>query len=97
MEIIVTTGSRWKKVIFDVSDEVFEKIQQLAEKYGFRVEEAIKLILKGDFLEGPEGDIDTIKDEVSRLRKKLYKLEGKWSPLKFTSYGIAMDNRNLAI
>ncbi|WP_087036541.1 hypothetical protein [Thermococcus litoralis] len=97
MRIILTAGNKWRRVVLEIPDDVFKKIQHYSEKYGFRVEEGIKIILRGDFLEEPEGDIEKLKEEVNQLQQKLYEIEGKWASLKFTSYGIAADNKNLAI
>ncbi|USS40716.1 hypothetical protein NF865_00290 [Thermococcus aggregans] len=55
-------------MVLDIPDEVFKKIRHYSEKYGFRVEESIKIILRGGFLEEPEGDIENLKEEVSQLQ-----------------------------
>ncbi|AHF79940.1 hypothetical protein [Thermococcus paralvinellae] len=98
MKIVVKPEVGWRKVVFQIDDETFEKIKKIAEKHGFRLDEALKIILLGEFLnENTNMDVKKLREEVRKLEEKLYEIEGKWSPLKFASYGIAMDNQNLAI
>ena len=102
MRIVVSSGKRLeRKVSLEIPDEDFRRIEEIAEKYGFRTEEAVKILLTGDFLEDEEGITDERLEELearmSELEGKLYGLEGKWSPLKFRTYYLAMDNQNLSI
>ena len=98
MKIIVKPEVGWRKVVFQIDDEVFEKIKEIAEKHGFRLDEALKIILLGEFLDKSINvNVEEMREEVRKLEEKFYEVEGKWSPLKFASYGIAMDNQNLAI
>ncbi len=102
MRIVVSSGKRLeRKVSLEIPDRDFRRIEEIAEKYGFRIEEAVKILLTGDFLEDEEGITDERLEELearmSELEGKLYGLEGKWSPLKFRTYYLAMDNQNLAI
>ncbi|ASJ09341.1 hypothetical protein A3L11_08905 [Thermococcus siculi] len=102
MKVIVSSGKRLeRKVTLDIPDELFSRIEELAEKYGFRTEEALKILLTGDFLEDTEGisdeKLEELEKEMERLEGRLYELEGKWSPLKFRTYYLAMDNQNLSI
>ena len=102
MKVIVSSGKRWeRKVTVDIPDGLFSQVAGLAERYGFRTEEALKILLTGDFLEDTEGITDgklaELEKEMERLERRLYDLEGKWSPLKFRTYYLAMDNQNLSI
>jgi hypothetical protein len=102
MKVVISTGGRWKKLKLKIDDETFAHVEKIAKKYGFRVDDTIKMLLKGDFIDDipPEitdGKIEELKREVDSLKKELYGLEGKWSPLKFKTYYLAMDNQNLAI
>ncbi|WP_048148625.1 hypothetical protein [Palaeococcus ferrophilus] len=102
MKVIVSSGKRWeRKVTVDIPEGLFLRIERLAGKYGFRTEEALKILLTGDFLENSEEitdeKLEELEKEVEQLERRLYKLEGKWSPLKFRTYYLAMDNQNLSI
>ncbi|WP_461863465.1 hypothetical protein [Thermococcus sp.] len=98
MKIVVRPESGWRKVTFNIPDEVFERISELGERYGFRMDRVLRIILLGGFIEDEEsGDFEELEKEIDSLERELYELEGKWSPLKFKTYYIAMDNQNLAI
>ncbi len=101
MKITVRPKRGWRRVTFKIADETFEKIRELCERYDFRIEEAIRIILLHGYLdddpEANEATFKRLKEEIARLDGELYELEGKWSPLKFRLYYIAMDNQNLAI
>ncbi len=97
MKIVVRPERGWGKVTFNVPDETFEGIKRLAEEYRFRLDEVLRIILLHGYTEGAEGDIGALEEEVEELERKLYRIEGDWSPLKFRAYYIAMDNQNLAI
>ena len=102
MKIVISTGGRWKKLKVRIDDETFAHLRDIAKKYGFRVDDTIKMLLRGDFIEEvppevTEENIEALKQRVELLKKELYGLEGKWSPLKFKTYYLAMDNQNLAI
>ncbi|MCD6372578.1 MAG: hypothetical protein J7L37_03400 [Thermococcus sp.] len=101
MKIRVRPKNGWRRITFKISDETFEKIRELCERYDFGVEEAIRIILLHGYLEDDpranEETFERLREEISHLEKELYELEGKWSPLKFKTYYIALDNQNLAI
>lgn len=101
MKITVRPKRGWRRVTFRIPDETFEKIGELCERYGFRVDEALRIILLHGYLDDdPEANETTFKklqEDIGRLSAELYELEGKWSPLKFRSYYLAMDDQNLAI
>lgn len=100
MTVSVTVrAGRFKRLKIDFSDETFSQIQRLAKKYGFRTDEALKILLLGDFLDENvnEKGLEHLEARLEDLERELYELEGKWSPLKFKTYYLAMDNQNLAI
>ncbi|KUH34688.1 hypothetical protein APY94_00440 [Thermococcus celericrescens] len=101
MKITVKPRRGWRRVTFRVPDETLEGIEELCERYGFRLEEAIRIILLhgyvDDEVDADEEAFEKLEKEVDALEKELYGLEGKWSPLKFRSYYIALDNQNLGI
>ncbi len=102
MKIVINSGKRLEwKINLEIPDEDFKKIERMAEKYGFRTEEAVKILITGDFIEDKEGITDgrlkELEVKMNELERKLYELEGKWSPLKFKTYYLAMDNRNICI
>ncbi len=76
----------WRRVTFRIPDETFEKIGgELCERYGFRVDEALRIILLHGYLDDdpPEANETTFKklqEDIGRLSAELYELEGKWSP-----------------
>jgi len=101
MKIKVRPKRSRRGITFKIPDDTFEKIGELCDRYGFRVEEAIRIILLHGYLEDDpranEETFERLREEISQLKKELYELEGKWSPLKFKTYYIAIDNQNLAI
>ncbi|ASJ03091.1 hypothetical protein A3L09_07405 [Thermococcus profundus] len=100
MKITVRPSRGWRKVVFKISDKTFERIERLSKRYGFRTDEALRIILLHGYVErgeGNEGVFRELEEEISELERELYELEGKWSPLKFKTYYLAMDNQNLAI
>ncbi|NJE10447.1 hypothetical protein [Thermococcus sp. MAR1] len=101
MKLTVRPKKGWRRVTFRILDETFEEIMELCERYDFRPEEAVRIILLHGYLdddpEANETAFKRLKEEIARLDAELYELEGKWSPLKFRSYYIALDNQNLAI
>lgn len=98
IRIVVRPEYGWRKVTFKIPDEIFERIANLGEKYGFRMDRILRIILLGGFIENEENaDFTELEKEIEELERELYDLEGKWSPLKFRTYYIAMDNQNLAI
>ncbi len=100
MKITVRSKGSWRKVTFKIPDETFERIEEISKRYGFRVDEALRIILLHGYLEESsesEESLEKLEEEISRTEKELYHLEGKWSPLKFTTYYLAMDNQNIAI
>jgi len=99
MKVVVRSDSKWKKVVFNVPDDVFNEIEKNAEEYGFRMDEVLKIILIDGYVEGDvkKEELKELEEEIKTLEKLLYQLEGKWSPLKFKTYYIALDNQNLAI
>ncbi|NJF24836.1 hypothetical protein [Thermococcus sp. Bubb.Bath] len=100
MKITLRSKGSWRKVTFKIPDETFERIEELSKRYGFRVDETLRIILLHGYIEKREESAEEFKEleeEISALERELYELEGKWSPLKFTTYYLAMDNQNLAI
>ncbi|NJE41995.1 hypothetical protein [Thermococcus sp. GR6] len=101
MKITVKPWRGWRRVTFRVLDETLKRIEELCERYGFRLEEAIRIILlRGyvdDRVDADEEAFEKLEKETDALEKELYELEGKWSSLKFRSYYIALDNQNLGI
>ncbi|WP_297534813.1 hypothetical protein [Thermococcus sp.] len=100
MKVVVRARGSWRKVTFKVPDEVWERIKEVCKKHGFRVDEALRIILLDGYIDGqtPDDDeIERIKKRIDELEKELYELEGKWSPLRFKMYYSALDNQNLAI
>lgn len=101
MKIKVRPKKGRRGITFKIPDDTFEKIGELCDRYGFRVEEAIRIILLHGYLEDDpranEETFERLREEISQLKKELYELEGKLSPLKFKTYYIAIDNQNLAI
>ncbi|AJC70968.1 hypothetical protein X802_01295 [Thermococcus guaymasensis DSM 11113] len=101
MKIKVRPKRSRRGITFKIPDDTFEKIGELCDRYGFREEEAIRIILLHGYLEDDpranEETFERLREEISQLKKELYELEGKWSPLKFKTYYIAIDNQNLAI
>jgi len=100
MKITVRPRRGWRKVTFKIPDETFERIKELSKRYGFRVDETLRIILLQEYLKDDNGNEEALKkleEEISKTEKELYHLEGKWSPLKFTTYYLAMDNQNIAI
>ncbi len=98
MKIVVKPERGWRGITFNVPDETFERIKQIAERYRFRLDEVLRIILLHGYTEGgAEEDTEAIEREIEELEGKLYRVEGDWSPLRFRAYYIAMDNQNLAI
>lgn len=101
MRIVIKGEGRWKKISLELPPELEETLRSLAEEYGFTFEETLKILLKGDFLDTEEDvnreTLQLLLERALALEKQLYELEGKWSPLKFKTYYLAMDNQNLAI
>jgi small-conductance mechanosensitive channel len=99
MKITVKSRSRWRRVTFNVPDDTFERIRKLAKRYGFRMDEVLRIILLHGYINHTENaeDPEKLEAEISELERELYELEGKWSPLKFKTYYLALDNQNLGI
>ncbi len=98
MKIVVKPEVGWRKIVFKIPDDHFEKIKRFEEKYGFRLDKILRIIILRGFVDY-RGDVNfqELEKEIESLERELYELEGKWSPLKFRTYYLAMDNQNLAI
>ena len=98
MRLTVRAKNRWRKVHFDVPDELWERIEEACRRNGFRIGEALRIILLGGYLDDDvDGDLTKLDGEIDDLERRLYELEGLWSPLKFRAYYAVLDNQNLAI
>ncbi|WP_099210946.1 ribbon-helix-helix domain-containing protein [Thermococcus henrietii] len=99
MKITVWAKGRWRKVSFTIPDDLWRRIEEVSKKHGFRIEEALRVILLDGYVDEEVNDeeLRRIEEEINGLEEKLYELEGHWSPLKFKTYYSAMDNQNLAI
>ncbi len=98
MKIVIKPEVGWKKVVFKIPDNQFGKIKKLGGKYGFRIDKLLRIILIGGFIDYQDNsNFQDLEREIESLERKLYELEGKWSPLKFRTYYLAMDDQNLAI
>ena len=100
MKIVVRARGSWRKVVFKIPDEVWERIEETCREHGFRIDEALRIILLDGYIDGEkpsEEDIKAVEERIKALEKELYELEGKWSPLRFKMYYSALDNQNLAI
>ncbi len=101
MKITVRPEKGWGRATFKIPDEVFEDIKALCARYKFRIDEALRIILVHGYIEKSpqvsEGEFASLERQIEALKGRLYELEGKWSPLKFRTYYLAMDNQNLAI
>ncbi|MBP1912735.1 hypothetical protein [Thermococcus stetteri] len=99
MKITVRARRGWRKVVFNVPDDTFERIEELAKRYGFRIDEVLRMILLHGYIEhtGNIEDPERLESEISKLEREFYELEGKWSPLRFKTYYLVLDNQNLGI
>jgi len=100
MKVLVRARGSWRKVSFKVPDDVWERIVETCERYGFRVDEALRIIPLDGYLDGPtpsDEELEELGRRIDELEKELYELEGRWSPLRFKMYYSALDNENLAI
>ncbi|RLF91001.1 hypothetical protein DRN82_02745 [Thermococci archaeon] len=70
------------------------KILKMIEESEFKLIEVVKAICNGE----PENKLSNDNfGKIERLEKELFELEGKWSSIRFKSYQLALDNKNLAI
>ncbi|AFK22909.1 hypothetical protein [Pyrococcus sp. ST04] len=93
---VIFRASRIKKVTIEIPDNVVK----LVEESGFDIKEFVLNLAKNETFEFEnisEEDIDTVKREISRLERELFNIEGKWASLKFQTYGLTRDNKNLSI
>ena len=100
MKVVVRARGSWRKVTFKIPGEVWGRIEDICREHGFRVEEALRIILLDGYIEGKRPSAEEIKaveERIRTLEKELYELEGRWSPLRFKMYYSALDNQNLAI
>jgi len=74
MEVVVRGRGRWRRVHFNVPDELWEKIEEISRKNGFRVEEVLRIILLDGYLEEEvnEEELSRLEEEITELEKKLY-------------------------
>jgi uncharacterized protein (UPF0297 family) len=99
MKVTVKPRGGWRKITFNVPDDTFRRIEELAKRYGFRVDEVLRIILLHGYIDNPKSTENPgkLEEEISGLERELYELEGKWSPLKFKTYYLVLDNQNLGI
>ncbi|WP_297487795.1 hypothetical protein [Thermococcus sp.] len=100
MRIIVRSKRDRRKVVLKMPDESFRRLETLLSEYGFRLDALLLDLARTESIDVPavsDGELKSLSEEVSRLEEEVYKLEGKWSPLRFKTYYIVQDNRNLSI
>ncbi len=100
MRIIARSKRDRRKVVLKMPDESFRRLKALLSEYGFRLDALLLDLARVESTDVPavsDGELKSLSEEVSRLEEEVYKLEGKWSPLRFKTYYIVQDNRNLSI
>jgi len=100
MRVIVRSKRDRRKIVFKMPDESFRRLEALLSEYGFRLDDLLLELARVEGTDVPavsDGQLKSLSEEVARLEEEVYKLEGKWSPLRFKTYYIVQDNRNLSI
>ena len=99
MRVVLWARGKWRKVTFEIPEELWKKIEKITGEWGFLPEEALRIILLDGYLDEDvdEKELERLERAVEELEERLYSLEGRWSPLKFRTYYLALDNQNLAI
>ena len=98
MEITIKSGFLRKRK-FAVRSETLSIVKKLAVEYGLSEEDIIRMAIKNEEVH-PSGDPDEIKklrDEIDKLNKRMFVLEGEWSAIKYKAHTLARDNKTLAV
>ncbi len=96
MKLIIKPNKGFGKIEVEISEELWEEIERLSERYGVPVERIIKIALTGEFRE-PRGNLEELERKAKELEEKTWELEREYAPLRFKAYGLSEDNKILAI
>ena len=98
MEITIKSGFLRKRK-FAVRSETLSIVKRLAMEYGLSEEDIIRMAIKNEEVpqSGDLNEIKKLKDDIDKLNKRMFVLEGEWSAMKYKAHTLAMDNKTLAV
>jgi len=96
MKLIIKPNKGFGKIEVEINEELWKKIEELAERYGVSPQRIIEIALTGEFRE-PKGNLRELEGKARELERKVWKLEKTYASLRFKAYGLSEDNKILAI
>ncbi|WP_258083989.1 hypothetical protein [Thermococcus thermotolerans] len=96
MKLIIKPNKGFGKIEVEISEELWEEIERLSERYGVPVEKVIEIALTGEFRE-LKGNLEELEKKARELEERTWELEKEYAPLRFKAYGLSEDNKILAI
>ncbi len=98
MELILKSGFLRKRK-FTIKEEIQALIERISREYGLSEDELIRMSLEKEKIKssGDANKIQALREEVDKLKKRMFILEGQWSSIKYRAHTLANDNKMLAV
>ncbi len=85
-----------RKREFRITEEVESLLHDIQDKFGIPPEKAVEMALLGHYT-GEDKKAEERKEELLKLQREMFEIEGEWSALKYEVHTLAHEIKPLAI